>query len=180
MQKFIVFNQSCGRVSFRLALPTEDLSRLAQHHKRKVVRSSFSDINLARSCSIDLVKETGLTIEQLLCQNDLNVLISKATLRVLCKDFGLGPVFVPPMVDLLPEVEEVFEEDPVLPDMSSELEENPIVDDSEIDEPIVYVHKDFLTVEDVPKIPSSFVPSSGNLCVDSKPKKNYFGKKKKG
>jgi hypothetical protein len=176
MQKFVVFNQSRGRVSFRLRLPTEDLKHLAQHHKRKVVRSSFSDINLARSCSIDLVKETGLTIEQLLCQNDLNVLINKATLRVLCKDFGLGPVFVPPMVDLLPEVEEVFEEEAVLPDMSSEIEEKPIVEDLEIVEDIV----DAPIAEDVPKIPSSFVPSSGNLCVDSKPKKNFFGKKKKG
>ena len=65
-ESFKVVNVSKGIMTFFVNDPNfEDVSHLARHHRRKIMRNSKHLINLPSNIVVDLVEQTGMTVKQL-------------------------------------------------------------------------------------------------------------------
>lgn len=83
-----VMNNSRGTVSFNLYLNQnkEDLMALAEHKRRKAIRSSIISVSIPCSTSVDLVERYGLSIEELKNNTELHRMIHGNNKLVLLED----------------------------------------------------------------------------------------------
>jgi hypothetical protein len=85
-KSYRVMNVTRGNISFMVHpfQSAETFRDLSQHHARKRVRSSTVSVNIPHGQSVDLIAVTGLSMEDLLHNADLNKLIHESGyLRVL-------------------------------------------------------------------------------------------------
>ncbi len=84
-EKYIVSNTTRGRVSFSV-YPIQDKNELyavAEHKRRKAIRSATVNVVIPHGASIDLVKKTGISVDHLQKNAELNQLLKSGKLRIL-------------------------------------------------------------------------------------------------
>lgn len=86
-EKYIVLNTGIGDkrgpCSFNVYKNIEKVDGMTVHNYKRILRSAAINVNIPNACSKDLVKETGLSIQELKDQPELTRLIGQRIIRVM-------------------------------------------------------------------------------------------------
>lgn len=128
MQEYRVFNPNHGPCSLLIFKPLVKEDGMTVHNYKRQLRSASIPVMIRSKESKDLVKETGLSIDELKNQKDLHHLLKVRKLILLGQeqDKPVAPVAVVEVPEVVQEViEQVVEQEEVAQEVASEVVEEP-------------------------------------------------------
>lgn len=106
-ESYRVVNNTRGPVSFSLYkhMDVNKLQEVAEHHRRKAMRSSIISVTIPNGMSVDLVEKYGLTLEELKNNSELHRMVQSNKLSVVEEELDISKK--PEEVKEEPKVEEL-------------------------------------------------------------------------
>lgn len=102
MEGFVLQNVTRGIITVTINMPLDpNVANMPNHHRRRLIRSSVMNFKVLPGHAIDLVRETGLPKEELMCQVDVNRFVKQGWLADLADARYLDP---PKLVEALVEL----------------------------------------------------------------------------